>query len=114
MQLDIQALDFTLTHAMRNHIERRVGFALSSRYHNIDRILVRLSDVNGPRGGTDKRCHIQVVLPRIGDVVIEDTESNLYIAVDRATDRASRTVARRLARQRSGRRSVDLPAQNAG
>jgi ribosome-associated translation inhibitor RaiA len=40
------------------------------------------------------------MLPQLADVIVEDTESNLYAAIDRAADRASRTVARRLARQR--------------
>ena len=100
MQIEIQARNFSLTPAMRGHVKRRLGFALSSRYEHIERILVRLSDINGPRGGNDKCCHIQVVLPQLADVVIEDTESNLYVAIDRAADRASRTVARRLTRQR--------------
>ncbi|MEJ2180804.1 MAG: HPF/RaiA family ribosome-associated protein [Gammaproteobacteria bacterium] len=100
MQIEIQARHFPLTQAMRSHVNRRLGFALSTRYEHIQRILVRLSDVNGPRGGHDKCCHIQVILPQLTDVIVEDTESNLYAAIDRAADRASRTVARKLARQR--------------
>jgi ribosome-associated translation inhibitor RaiA len=41
-----------------------------------------------------------VVLKSLPDVVIEDTEADLYIAIDRATDRAGRTIERRLTRQR--------------
>ncbi len=100
MQIEIQARNFPLTQAMRSHVERRLGFALSTRHEHIQRILVRLSDINGPRGGHDKCCQIQVVLPQLADVIVEDTESNLYSAIDRAADRASRTVARKLARQR--------------
>jgi len=40
--------------------------------------------------------------------VIEDTEADLYVAVDRATDRAGRTVGRRLARQRDRGRASGL------
>ncbi len=101
MQFNIQARNFSLTEALRDHIERRLGFALGSRNDQIQRIIVRLSDINGPRGGVDKHCHIQVVLARTSDVVIEDTEANLYTAIDRAADRAGRTVGRRLARQRA-------------
>jgi len=100
MQIDIQARNFSLTNALRGHVERRLGFALSSKDDHIMRIKVRLSDINGPRGGADKCCHIQVVLPHLPDVVIEDTETDLYTAIDRATDRAGRTVGRRLVRLR--------------
>ena len=104
MHIDIQARDFSLTRALRNHVERRLSFALSSRYGHIKRILVRLSDINGPRGGNDKCCQLYVVLPGQADVVIADTQSNLYAAIDRAADRASHAVSRKLARlQRSKR-----------
>ncbi len=110
MQIDIQARNFPLTNALSGHIQRRLDYALSTRNEHIERIRVRLSDINGPRGGADKCCQIQVVLPHLADVVIEDTEVDLYVAIDRAADRASRTVARRLARQRDRGRARHLPA----
>ena len=108
MQIDIQARNFSLTNALRNHIERRLGFALGTRDEHIQRVIVHLSDINGPRGGKDKCCHIQVVLPQLTDVVIEDVESDMYAAIDRASDRAGRTVGRRLSRQRDNSRSMTL------
>jgi len=104
MQIEIHARNFSLTQALRSHIETRLGFALSTRYDQIRRILVRLSDVNGPRGGNDKRCQIQVSLPGQADVVIEDTQTNLYAAISRAADRASRTVTRRIGRKRNNQK----------
>lgn len=104
MQIEIQARNFSLTNALRGHIERRLGFALSTRDDRIQRVIVRLSDINGPRGGQDKCCHIRVVLPQLADVVIEDTEEDMYTAIDRAADRAGRTVGRRLSRQRDNGR----------
>ena len=103
MQIDIQARDFSLTKALRGHIKRRLYFSLSTRANHIQRVMVRLSDTNGPRGGEDKRCQIQVRMPHLPDVVIEDTEANLYTAIDRAADRAGRTVGRRLSRRRHAR-----------
>jgi ribosomal subunit interface protein len=114
MQIEIQARNFSLTEALRGHIQRRLGFALSTRYEHIKRILVRLSDINGPRGGNDKCCLIQVVLPGQADVVIEDTESNLYVAIDRAADRVSRTVTRRLGRLRDKGRSRSQNDKSTG
>jgi ribosomal subunit interface protein len=109
MQIEIQARDFTLTEALGNYIEQRINFALSSRYDQIRRIRVRLLDINGPRGGIDKRCQIHISLPRLRDIVIEDTEPDLYVAIDRATDRATRTVHRRLARQFFKNRKIFVP-----
>ncbi len=112
MQIDIQTRDFPLTEALRNHIERRLGFALSTCVTYIRRVQVRLHDINGPRGGADKCCLIQVRLDNLPDVVIRDTEADFYAAIDRAADRAGRTVARRLTRQRTLERS--LTAQETG
>ena len=101
MQIDIQARDFSLTDAIRNHAERRLRFALTRCDDHIRRVVMRLSDINGPRGGADKCCHLQVVLPGLPDVVIEDVEADLYMAIDRAADRASRTVVRKIGRQQA-------------
>jgi ribosome-associated translation inhibitor RaiA len=79
-----------MTDALRSHAERRLRFALPPCDHHIQRVVMRLSDINGPRGGADKRCHLQVVLAGLPDAVIEDIEDDLYIAIDRATDRAGR------------------------
>ena len=101
MQIDIQTLGFTLTNALREHTHSRLGFALAHGAETIDRVTVRLSDINGPRGGADKRCHIHVAVAHQADVVIEDIQADLYVAIDRATDRAGRALARQIERQRS-------------
>lgn len=101
MQIDIQARHFPLTDALRSHAERRLRFALTCCADHIQRVVMRLSDINGPRGGADKRCHLQVVLAGLPDVIIEDIEADLYVAIDRACDRAGRTLVRKLGRQLS-------------
>jgi len=101
MQINIQSRNFALTHALRNHAERRLRFALTSVDNHIRRIIVRLSDINGPRGGEDKRCHLQVVLAGLPDVVVKDTEADLYFAIDRAVGRAGRSVMRRINRKQT-------------
>lgn len=111
MRVDIKTSGLDLTEGLREHTERRLGFALDRAHHDVDTITVRLSDINGPRGGADKRCQIQIPLPRHNGVVIEETDADLYVAIDRAASRAGNTLARQLARrhrQTSGRSSVSL------
>ena len=100
MQIEILARHFPMTDALHEYITRRLEFALGTKYEHIQLVKVRLSDVNGPRGGKDKCCHIRVVMPKHTEIVIEDTEFDLYVAIDRAADRASRAVARKLNRNR--------------
>ena len=106
MRIEIQSQGFALTDALREYAERRLKFALARAGDRIRRVTACLSDVNGPRGGIDKRCRIQVTLNRLAAVVIEDIEADLYLAIDRAADRTGRSVARRVARSRE-----HLPAE---
>ena len=106
MQIDIQARDFPLTDILRSHAERRLRFALACFDDRIQRVAMQLSVINGPRGGKDKRCYLQVMLAGLSEVVIADIEADLYVAIDRAIDRASRTVARKIERQKSLLRRV--------
>ncbi len=104
MNISIQARGFDLTEAIREHTRKRLQFALGWANHEVRSISVCLSDVNGPRGGNDKRCRIQIPIAGSPDVVIEDAESDLYLAINRAADRTERTMARRLARLRGHQR----------
>lgn len=108
MQIEIQARDFTLTESLSGYIEQRIKILLDSKYEQIKRIRMCLSDINGPRGGVDKRCQIQISIPRLQDIVIEDTELDLYAAIDRAIERAARTVERRLARRQQKNRKLSV------
>jgi putative sigma-54 modulation protein len=100
MRIDIQARDFPLTEALRSHAERRLRLTLARCGGHIQLVVMRLSDINGPRGGAGKRCRLHVVLSDSSDVVIQDTEADVYVAIDRATDRAGRTLVRRIDRRR--------------
>lgn len=101
MQIDIQARGFALTGALRGYAERRLCYALACIGNRIRKVTVRLSDINGPRGGEDKRCQVRMVLAGMPGVVVQNTEADLYAAIDRATERAGYTAARRLARSRA-------------
>lgn len=100
MILDIRTRDFESTGAIKSHAERRLRFALGRFARQIRRIRIRLSDLNGPRGGADKSCVIDVTLNRHRPVVIEDVDMDLYVAIDRAADRAARVVSRLIKRRR--------------
>lgn len=103
MNIVIQSKSFAVTEAMRQHVERRVLFALGWADYKVRKVEVRLSDLNGPRGGEDKRCQIQIMAAGIPEVLIQDVEADVYVAIDRAADRAGRALARRLEKLREHR-----------
>jgi putative sigma-54 modulation protein len=96
MKVDVHAQGFPLTPALTEHAERRLRFALKHAADRVQQVTVRLADVNGPRGGVDKKCSVHIVMNGIPDIVTEDTEHDMYIAINRAVDRVGRTVLRRM------------------
>ncbi|WP_379720074.1 HPF/RaiA family ribosome-associated protein [Massilia jejuensis] len=108
--MTIQANGFALTGALRAYTEQRLATALGWARTHMRKLVVSLSDINGPRGGVDKRCKIQV---RLGsrDVIVEDTGADLYAAIDRAAGRADRALVRQVERTRDFPRER-MPAQH--
>jgi hypothetical protein len=60
MSVWVRSRGFELTDALRAHAERRLRYALGRFRMRLRSVILRLDDVNGPRGGNDKRCQIVV------------------------------------------------------
>lgn len=103
MHVEIQSQGFDLTGGLKDYTARRLAFGLGRSARHIVRVCVQLADINGPRGGIDKRCRIRVRLEPSREVVVEDTQSDMYTAIDRAAERAGRSVARSLRHRRAVR-----------
>src|SRR4051794_18945394 len=82
MLIDTRAMGFALTDAILRHVEARVGAALGPFARRVLKVTVRLEDINGDRGGADKRCSIVVALRRHGVEIAEAINADLYAAVD--------------------------------
>jgi ribosome-associated translation inhibitor RaiA len=85
-------------------ILERVHFALARLSHRIQTLQIRLDDMNGPRGGVDKRCVMEAVLAHHGRLVVEVSDEDLLAAVSRAARRLARRVADEFERTRDLRR----------
>jgi putative sigma-54 modulation protein len=103
MMMHIRSEGFRTTAALNDFVRYRLGSALGRFKHAIDKVRVRLSDDNGPRGGVDKRCRFEVMLHGAPAVMIDERNSDLYAAIGRAALRVERQVARTLSRRQSGR-----------
>ncbi len=110
MQVEIHAHGFVLTEDLRAHVGQRLQFALNRFQERVVRVAVHLSDSNGPRGGVDQHCHLQLRLRGLPDIVVKDTEADIHVAVDRAAQRAGRTLGRHLRRARG---SFDKPFERS-
>ncbi len=75
--------------------QRRLDFALGRFAGRVRSLSVRLTDLNGPRGGMDKKCLIAVRLSRPRRViVIEDVDTDAAVVISRAAERVARAVSR--------------------
>ena len=65
---------------------------------------VSFTDVNGPKGGLDVRCAIDVTIPRMAAFHAEEMAGDAVTAFDQSVAAISQQIARRLGRrQDSGR-----------
>lgn len=71
-----------------------------ARYGAVERVTVRIRDVNGPRGGVDIECRMKVVLSRLPSVVAERRAKNFEGAFAGALAAASRAVSQAVRRRR--------------
>lgn len=84
---------------MRDLSLARVRFALRRLSAWVPHAKVQFSDVNGPRGGVDKRCQVELKTDTAGTVVIASLARDWRTALDRSLLRATRVLARSLQRQ---------------
>jgi ribosomal subunit interface protein len=95
MNVEIRSLHIDHADSLREHAERRVESAIRRFGDRIVAVQIRLADLNGPRGGIDKLCRIQVH-GRGLNIVVEDKDIDAFVAVDRAAHRLRRALDRRL------------------
>jgi len=84
----------------RTYIRRKLGMKLGKFATSIERVSVRVEDLNGPRGGIDHACRIKVVLSGLPSVMYEKRGASLEAAVDGALAGVERVVRKSLRRRR--------------
>lgn len=84
----------------REYIRRRLGEKLGRHMKSVERVSVRLRDINGPRGGVDVLCRIKVVLVGLPSVVVEQHAAVFRPAFTGALAGTERAVRKALQRKR--------------
>ena len=83
---------------LRDMTERRVRFVLRRLGWLVPRAEVQMSDVNGPRGGIDKRCQVELRTDGAGSVVVASVAGDWRAALNKALAKAARFLMRALRR----------------
>ena len=84
----------------RTYIRRKLGRKLGKFAASIERVSVRVEDVNGPRGGVDHACRVKVVLSALPSITYVAQDASLAAAIDRALSGSERAVRRAVGRKR--------------
>lgn len=96
----IRALGATLSKDTRTEIRNKLNRKLGKFAKAIERVSVRVKDINGPRGGIDQVCRIKVVLSNLSSVVFEAQDASLDVAIGSALTGIERAARRSLQRRR--------------
>ncbi len=81
----------------------RVSFVMRRLSWLSPRARVRMTDINGPHGGVDKRCQIELKTDGKGQVVVTAVARDWADALNMALERASRVLVRGLRRSQDVR-----------
>jgi ribosome-associated translation inhibitor RaiA len=101
MKIEVRFRALDASEPLRQHLLRAVHFHLSRFGTELSSVSARIGDLNGPKGGFDKRCQLHVRGPRLGSCVVEEVSPDAYEAVDACAERAGRSVGRQLERLRT-------------
>jgi ribosome-associated translation inhibitor RaiA len=93
---------------LRKYIERRLDFTLGRFAERVGRVRVKISGLNGSRGGTTASCRISADLSPSGRVALQETDIDLYAAIDSAVNRVGRLLSQRLERLRESKEDTDI------
>lgn len=104
MRVELHLKGVELTERLHGFIEKKLKSALGRFKHLVKNVQVRLVDINGPRGGEDVECRIQADLGYAGVLTINETQTDPFLAVARASKRVNHSLSRRVSRVRAKRR----------
>jgi len=115
MNVNILARKVEISRTNKEWIGRRLSFALRRFSERIRRVTVLMEDINGPRGGVDQRCFVEVHLSPSERIVAEATDADAVLAVSRASNRIARRVRdviskRRSLRMRNKEKMPEIPS----
>jgi ribosomal subunit interface protein len=110
MRVEVRGHGVEVSEALREHVERRLAFALDRFRERVESAYAILRDTNGSaRRGIDKECRVAIVLRTSGSVAAHARRADLYQAIDVAVGAVGRSLAREVARRRLRSRQPPRP-----
>jgi len=105
MKVQIRAVNLVIDRETQAEVTRVLQRSLERLERRVQRVGVRLVDRNGPRGGMEIACLVEVRLRPTGRLFVEVTDIDPVTAAHMAADKAAVAVTRALERRRELRRA---------
>lgn len=99
MNIKIASRGFQLSASVIDFIHHRAKRRLGRLAHATNSIRVKISDLNGPKGGIDKRCQVVMQIPGYPPLVTAMVSDNPYKAIDNSLLRAKLKLTKHQARK---------------
>lgn len=87
-------------HALRDLVNSRMRFSTQRLSRFVSRAVVRFTDLNGPRGGVDKQCQIQLSTANGDVLVVSSRGADWRATLETTIARATQVLARRFNAQK--------------
>lgn len=102
LSVEVRAIGVSLSPELHAYATKRVVASVGRLVRGHVRIRVRLSDVNGPKGGVDRRT--MILLSGVGREVLVDTVGHdAFASIDAACARLASATSRRHGRRTAHR-----------
>ena len=99
MQIQVNAGDVQSSEAIVNHVTQEVENAMRNLKKRVTRVEVHLRDINGHKGGVDKRCLMEARIAGKKPLAVECDATDLYVAISEASGKLERAVTRSIERE---------------
>jgi ribosomal subunit interface protein len=115
MKMIVKARHMTLTPAIKEHAEEKLGDAIKRIFDRPATTLeVELSELGRTEDGLDKQCRVTAFMPKGKTITISEVSDDLYKSIDLARDRLVEHVKRQRAKRRvTGRARKDAGRKRA-
>ncbi|HCM48102.1 MAG TPA: hypothetical protein DIS98_11565 [Colwellia sp.] len=101
MKIEIQNALVDYEPTLEADIQRRLMLAFSNVKSHISSVTFILTNVLNRTAYYTKHCSLTITLKQFSEILIEDSQVNIYSAIDRTIQKATRLIDRKISLQGS-------------
>lgn len=91
MKIEIRKMSQINDAALSDHAKNKAFLKFERFRKHLKSVKIRIEDLNGPKGGVDKSCRLEIT-SIYGDKIVEVRDTDFYAAVDRALETAEYVI----------------------